>query len=208
LPEGVSVDIYRGNKAIDAGNYTAEAVLDYMNKENYEAPVIADVKWRILKKKIDTSGVRWDYDDSKIFVYDETPKEVKLVGVPKEVEVVYIDNVKINAGSYTARARLTYDTRNCEAGEIPDLKWTIRKANYDTEYVHWSYEEPFKYDAYEKSIVLRNLPKSIDVRYRDNKASAVGTYTAKAYLAYDTENYNAPEIETTIDWEIVPRDRD
>ena len=52
------------------------------------------------------------------------------------------------------------------------------------------------------------MPKSIDIRYRDNKASAVGTYTAKAYLTYDSENYNAPEIDTTIDWEIIPRNRD
>ena len=92
--------------------------------------------------------------------------------------------------------------------EIADLKWKIEKANYDTEYVHWSYDKPFTYDAYEKSIVLRNVPKSIDVRYRDNKAIAVGTYTAKAYLTYDSDNYNAPEIDTTIDWAIVSGDRE
>ena len=95
-----------------------------------------------------------------------------------------------------------------EADEIADLKWTIHKANYDTEHVHWSYDKPFRYDAYEKSIVLRNVPKSIDVRYRDNKAIAVGTYTAKAYLTYDSENYNEPEIDTTIDWAIVSRESD
>ena len=154
------------------------------------------------------SAVRWDYDESTLFVFDEKPKKVSLIGLPKDAEVVYVDNVKINAGSYTARARLTYDTRNCEAEEIADLKWKIDKANYDTEHVHWSYDKPFTYDAYEKSIVLRNVPKSIDVRYRDNKAIAVGTYTAKAYLTYDSENYNAPEIDTTIDWAIVSPDRD
>lgn len=208
LPEGVRVEAYRGNKAIDAGNYTAEATLDFSNRDNFETPQVPDLKWKIRKKKISTEDARWNYDDSTIFVYDEKPKEVRLVGLPQDVDVVYIDNVKINAGTYTARARLTYDTRNCEVDEIPDLRWTIRKANYDTEHVHWSYDKPFRYDAYEKTIVLRNVPKSIDVRYRDNKASAVGTYTAKAYLTYDSENYNAPEIETTIDWEIVPRDRD
>ena len=114
--------------------------------------------------------------------------------------------VKINAGTYTARARLTYDTRNCEADEIADLKWTIHKANYDTEHVHWSYDKPFVYDAYEKSIVLRNVPKSIDVRYRDNRAIAPGKYTAKAYLTYDNENYETPEIDTTIDWEITGKE--
>ncbi|MBQ3291673.1 MAG: BspA family leucine-rich repeat surface protein [Mogibacterium sp.] len=208
LPEGVRVEAYRGNKAIEAGNYTAEASLDFSNKDNFETPEVPDLKWRIRKKKISTENASWNYDASTLFVYDEKPKEVKLVGLPQDVDVVYIDNIKINAGTYTARARLTYDTRNCEADEIPDLKWTIHKANYDVEHVHWSYDKPFKYDAYEKSIVLRNVPKSIDIRYRDNKASAVGTYTAKAYLTYDSENYNPPEIDTTIDWEIVPRDRD
>ena len=193
LPEGVKVEVYRGNTAIDAGTYMAEAILDYSNKE---------------KKKINTSAVRWDYDPSNLFVYDETPKKVSLIGLPKDAEVVYIDNVKINAGTYTARARLTYDTRNCEADEIADLKWKIEKANYDTEHVYWSYDKPFIYDAYEKSIVLRNVPKSIDVRYRDNKAIAVGTYTAKAYLTYDSENYNEPEIDTTIDWAIISGDRE
>ena len=203
LPDGVTVQGYRGNTAIDAGTYMAEAILDYSNKDNYEEPTAASLKWRIQKKKINTSAVSWDYDPSTLFVYDEKPKKVSLIGLPNDAEVVYIDNVKINAGTYTARARLTYDTRNCEADEIADLKWTIHKANYDTEHVHWSYDKPFVYDAYEKSIVLRNVPKSIDVRYRDNKAIAVGTYTAKAYLTYDSENYNAPEIDTTIDWAIV-----
>ena len=46
------------------------------------------------------------------------------------------------------------------------------------------------------------MPKAISVRYRDNKAIAAGMYTAKAYLTYDSDNYEAPEIETTIDWEI------
>lgn len=208
LPEGVKVDAYRGNTAIDAGTYMAEAIIDYSNKDNYEEPTVANLKWRIQKRKINTSAVRWDYDASNLFIYDEKPKRVSLIGLPKDAEVVYVDNVKINAGTYTARARLTYDTRNCEADEIADLKWTIHKANYDTEHVHWSYDKPFIYDAYEKSIVLRNVPKSIDVRYRDNKAIDVGTYTAKAYLTYDSENYNEPEIDTTIDWAIVSRERD
>ena len=185
----------------------AEAFLDYDNRENYEEPTVPNLKWRTQKRRINTSAARWDYDDSTLFVYDEKPKEVRLIGLPEGAEVVYVDNSKINAGTYTARARLTYDTRNCEAEEIPDLRWKIEKANYDTEHVHWNYDRPFIYDTYEKSITLTNIPKSIDVRSRDNKASAVGTYTAKAYFSYDSENYNAPDIDTTIDWEIVAPDR-
>lgn len=208
LPEGVTADAYRGNRAIEAGSYTAEVSLDYRNKDNYEPPQMPDLKWSILKKKISTADARWNYDSSTLFVYDEKPKEVRLVGLPEGVDVVYIDNSKINAGAYTARAKLSYDSRNCEAEDIPDLKWTIEKANYDTELVHWNYDMPFEYDGYEKSISLLNVPRSIDVRYRDNKASAVGTYTAKAYFTFDSENYNPPEIASTIEWEIVPKRRD
>ena len=203
LPEGVRVEAYRGNKAIEAGSYLAEAKLRYRNKENYVEPIAPECKWKIEKKKIDTSEARWDYDEGTLIVYDGKPKEVKLVGVPKDVEVVSIDNRKINAVTYTAKARLSYDTANCEAEEIPDLKWTVEKASYDTGNVHWIYERPFEYDGKSKSISLANVPSSIGVRYRDNKASAVGTYTAKAYLTYDSDNFAEPDIDTSIDWSIV-----
>ena len=139
-------------------------------------------------------------------MYDDKVKEVKLEGVPEDIEVVYTDNSKINAGTYTARARLIYDTRNCEAVEIPDLKWRIHRAKYDTSAVHWDYDEPFEYDGTEKHITLKGVPWQIAVRYRDNRAVAPGRYTAKAYLTYDNENYETPEIDTTIDWEITGKE--
>ena len=200
LPEGVKVESYVGNKGIEAGGYTAEARLRYRHKENFEAPAVPELKWRIAKQEIDLSGVEWDYDGA--FVYDDKPKTVRLKGVPEGLDVVYTDNSRINAGTYTARARLIYDTHNYEAADIPDLKWTIAKASYDTSGAHWTYERPFEYDGTEKSISLKGVPKAISVRYRDNKAIAAGMYTAKAYLTYDSDNYEAPEIETTIDWEI------
>ena len=206
LPEGVRVEAYVGNKGTEAGGYTAEAKLGYRHKENFDAPSVPELRWRIAKKPIDLSEVRWDYDENTKFVYDEKPKTVKLEGVPEDIEVVYTDNSRINAGTYTARARLIYDTRNCEADQIPDLKWRISRAEYDTSDVHWTYEEPFVYDGTEKSITLTGVPEQIAVRYRDNKATAAGRYTAKAYLTYDSDNYEAPEIETTIDWEIKGKD--
>jgi len=200
LPEGVKVEAYVGNKGTEAGGYTAEARLRYRHKENFEAPSVPELKWRIAKKEIDLSDVEWDYDGS--FVYDDKPKEVRLKGLPEGSEVIYTDNNRINAGTYTARARLIYDTRNYEAKDLPDLKWRIAKASYDTSAAHWTYEGPFEYDGTEKSIWLKGVPEAISVRYRDNKAVAAGMYTAKAYLTYDSDNFEAPEIQTTIDWEI------
>ncbi len=207
LPDGVRVESYVGNKGIEAGGYTAEAKLRYRHKENFEAPSVPELRWRIAKKGLDLSEVHWNYDDDTVFVYDDKPKEVKLEGVPEGIEVVYTDNSKINAGTYTARARLIYDTRNCEAIEIPDLKWRILRAKYDTSAVRWDYDEAFEYDGTEKHITLKGVPWQIAVRYRDNRAIAPGKYTAKAYLTYDSENYEAPEISTTIDWEITGKDK-
>jgi uncharacterized protein YcfJ len=206
LPDGVRVDAYVGNKGVDAGGYTAEAKLSYKHKENFEAPSVPELRWKIAKKPLDLSEVKWNYGDDTVFVYDDKAKEVKLEGVPEGIEVVYTDNCKINAGTYTARARTIYDTRNCEIDKIPELRWRIDKATYDTSGAYWTYEKPFRYDGNEKSIVLKGVPDSIAVRYRDNKASAIGTYTAKAYLKYDSDNYEAPEIETTIDWAIIGKE--
>ena len=203
LPEGVKVDAYSGNKATEAGSYMADVVFKYKDPDNYEEPRINALRWEIKKKKINTDDIVWNYDESTLYVYDEQVKEVVLLGVPKDIDVVYVNNSKINAGTYVAKARLTYDTKNYEAESIPDCKWTIRKASFDTSETRWDYTKPFIYDAYIKGVSLKNVPNKIDVRYRDNKASAIGTYTAKAYLTYNSDNYNTPDIDTTIEWEIV-----
>ena len=41
-----------------------------------------------------------------------------------------------------------------------------------------------------------------------NPVDEAGKYTAKAYISYDSDNYNAPEIDTTIDWAIVSGERE
>lgn len=203
LPEGVKVEAYSGNKATDAGAYTATVTFRYKNAENYEAPEMKPFRWKINKKPINTDSIEWNYNESTMFVYDEQIKEIKLIGVPNDVEVVYVNNSKIDAGSYIAKAKLIYDTKNFEAKEIPDCIWKIAKANLDTSEVRWSYDEPFRYDGEAKKITLKNLPAKISVRYMDNVATEIGSYKAKAYLTYNTDNYNPPAIETSIDWEIV-----
>ena len=122
--------------------------------------------------------------------------------------MIYTNNRKINAGRYTAKAYLVYDVRNYEVPDIPDLRWQIKKAVIDTSQTHWTYQKPFKYDGYEKKVVLGNVPRSVNVRYKDNTAVMVGIYTAKAYIDYDSENYEPPEIETSIDWEIEQTPKD
>ena len=203
LPDGVEVESYRGNRGIEAGTYIAEVRFNYLDADNYNAPVMPALRWRIQRQKINTDDMVWNYNDNSSFIYDGTVKEVALVGVPAGVDVMYINNAKINAGTYVAKARLSYDTKNYEAEDVPDLVWTINKANFDTSEVYWDYEEPFLYDGTEKKVSLKNLPSTIVARYMDNRAILIGSYTAKAYLSYNTDNYEEPNIDTTVEWEIV-----
>ena len=202
LPEGVEIESYRGNRGMEAGTYIAEVKFRYLDPENYETPILPALRWRIQKQRINTEEMVWNYTDDTTFVYDGKAKEVALVGVPNGVEVLYINNTKINAGTYVAKARLSYDTKNYEAEDVPDLIWQINRATYDTSEVRWSYDMPFKYDGEEKKVALQNVPSSIIVRYMDNRAISPGSYTAKAYLSYNTDNYEEPNIETSIEWEI------
>lgn len=203
LPEGVKVAAYSGNKATDAGVYTASATFRCADQDNFETPEIQPLRWKIHRKRINTSDTVWNYNESTLFVYDEKIKEIKLTGVPKDVEVVYVNNSKIDAGTYIAKAKLTYDTKNYVADDIQDCIWTINKADIDTSGVHWSYDEPFEYNGKVKKVVLKDVPNKIEVRYMDNKATEIGSYTAKAYLTYNTDNYNEPKIDKTVEWEIV-----
>lgn len=203
LPEGVKVVGYRGNTAVDAGMYTAEVMLTVEDTENYEVTDVKPLRWKIDKQKIDADGMFWNYSDGSLFVYDDQIKEVSLVGIPDGVEAVYINNRKINAGTYVAKARLVYDNKNYVIEEVPDLVWRIEKASFDTSITYWDYDGPFQFDGHEKKITLKNLPNHIEVRYMDNRATAIGSYTAKAYLSYNTDNFKEPDIPRTIEWEIV-----
>lgn len=206
LPKGVKVEAYRGNKAIDAGGYVAEVILKY-DKEFYEEPAIPPLKWEIHKGEIDTSGISWNYDEP--FVYDGEEKTVELVGLPDTVEVTYYDNTGINAGDHEAIALIeAKDPHNYETPRpVEGCLWHIGKASYDMSRVYWTYEQAFTYDGNEKQVILEGLPDSIAVRYRDNRAAAIGTYTAKAYLTYDSDNYNIIDFDSTIDWSIIPQDK-
>jgi hypothetical protein len=86
LPDGVTVDVYLENRAIEAGTYVAEARLSYRNSENYEEPVVPELKWRITRKKIDTSDIRWDYDEDGGYFSDDTIRKEakKLLEVAKK----------------------------------------------------------------------------------------------------------------------------
>lgn len=57
LPNGVSVDSYLENEKISPGEYTASAILNY-DAVNYNAPLINNLKWKILAPQTAPTNVR------------------------------------------------------------------------------------------------------------------------------------------------------
>lgn len=111
----------------------------------------------------------------------------------------------IARGSYHVVLKLT-DTENYRWKTTEDatvtLQFTIIKATYDMSGAKWDYTDAFTYDGLEKTVAVTGLPEGVTVSgYTGEKAVAAGTYTAKAALAYDEDNYNAPVIED-LTWKI------
>ena len=122
IPTGVTV-AYTNNKATNAGEYNATAVL---TGEGYKTLTLT-AKLKINKINYDMSNARWNY--SSAFTYDGSDKSVTVTGLPDGVTVKqYTDNTKKNAGTYTAKVSFNYDTVNHNAPTIADCTWTIDQA--------------------------------------------------------------------------------
>ena len=104
------------------------------------------------------------------------------------------------AGNYTATfiVQETEDYRGLEAS----ADFTVAKANYNMAGARWVYSAPFRYDGKEHTVELTGLPAGVTVEsYENNTAAAVGDYYARAKLAYDAHNYNAPAVHV-LGWTI------
>lgn len=77
LPEGVSVAEYENGAGVNAGEYTASVKSFIYDYENYNEPVLtgdnATFTWKIDKLIVDSSEVRWDFQDGKQLASGEKP---------------------------------------------------------------------------------------------------------------------------------------
>ena len=74
------------------------------------------------------------------------------------------------------------------------LPINVLRADYDTSGVLWQ-NTVFYYDTMAKQPTLTGLPDGVSVvGYTTADAVRAGTYTTKAILSYDTENYNPPSV--------------
>lgn len=206
LPEGVSVS-YKGNQALEAGDYTARAVFSVEDTDNFLPPQPEELQWNIAPAPIDLSGVRWDY--SSPFVYDGSEKEIRLKGLPEGVTARYEGNVASDAGEYSAQATLLPpEGSSYRETKILGTVWKIEKADIDISEARWGCSDDLVYDRMLKRVEIKGLPDGLHVDYTGNEAVDAGTYQAEAVLTpYDEDNFNAPEM-TGYTWQIAKADID
>ena len=183
LPIGVTVT-YEGNGQTTVGEYeiTAKFTGDAINYEP-----IPDKKVKLTIVPLTLSGISFE---SKIFIYDGTPKSLYISGdLPNDITVSYEGNGQIAAGEYTITAKFTAPEHY---GTLPNLTatLTITKATYDMSRVVFE-NDTVTYDGQEHSITATNLPEGVTVTYEGNGKVNAGTYTVTAHFTGDTVNHNS-----------------
>ena len=188
-----------------------DVVLELKDPANYKWST-TDNAQVTLQFKITRAENEWTVDPSITgWTYGEAAKAP--VGEAKfgEVSVEYSGTTNggaayngvatpTEAGSYTATfiVQETEDYKGLETS----VDFTIAKADYNMRGAKWDYTEPFRYDGKEHKVEVVGLPTGVTVEsYENNTATAVGDYYAKANLAYDADNYNAPTI-SKLGWTI------
>ena len=208
IPDYVEVT-YENNKETNAGTYNAIAIVEY-DEINYniinDEHLVLIQQWTINKAQIDMWSVRWDYSATQPFTYDGNEKEVKLINLPQGISANYENNTKTNAGTYTARATLSYNTTNYELINInfnETINWTINKQQVDKPnkvsgrlFYNGQEQTGVNYNAEDKDILFTVSGNAT--------ATNAGEYSA-TFALIDTNNYEWNDKTTTnvvIEWEI------
>lgn len=121
---------YGGDLATDVGCYVRTALVEDTENNNYVARE-AMIEWQIEKAEIDISNMAWQTE--KEFTFDGKAKAVKLVNVPSDLSVSYVNAEKTEVGKYTAVAVFDYNPDNYDivGGDLTALKrleWEIKQA--------------------------------------------------------------------------------
>ena len=132
-----------------------------------------------------------DYNGEKQFVYPEGY-------VPTGTEINYYCNDKkfegaVSAGKYEIKAEIKLPAGYNLICDKKTCTLTINKAKQSSVGMAFP-DRKFDYDGKEKSVALNfyndaNLPDGITVTYENEKATEVGTYTAKAVFSGSNPNY-------------------
>ncbi|WP_343328877.1 MBG domain-containing protein [Polaribacter staleyi] len=182
LPTGTSVSYLNNNKT-NAGVYEVVATI---SKENYKDLIL---KATLTIAKLTLNNLSFE---DEVFVYDETPKSLKISGnLPTEVSVSYTNNAFTEAGVYEVEATIS-------GGNYEDLilkaNLTIIKATLND----FSFkDESFVYDGTIKSLkIVGDLPTGVSVSYTNNNHTDVGSYEVTATIS--GANYISKVLKETL----------
>lgn len=193
LPQGATVN-YTSNKATNAGEYNAEAVISC---EGYNTLTL---NAKLTINKIDIEGITFT---GATVSYDANEHKLEVAGtLPDGVSVSYTGgenkNASTNSGEYEIIATLTganYNTLELKASLV------IKKLTIVENSISFS-GETFEYDAKEHSIsVTGNIPYGVSVSYSGgengkNGSTSAGTYTIVATIS--GRNYNTLTLEAEL----------
>ncbi len=130
------------------------------------------------------------------FYYDGLNKTVEVI-LPQGFELLgYTDNVKSEAGAYTATAIV----RDINADVVFDvtLAWQIVMPTVD---FTWNYSAPFTYNGAQQSVGLADYDADrFTVSYVGNTAQNAGTYNAVATVKFKSSGVTFKTVELT--WQI------
>jgi len=162
----------------------------------------AENEWTVIPS---VSG--WTYGETPAAPVGEAKfgeVSVEYTGTANDGTAYHSTAAPIAAGNYKAifTVQETEDYRGLEAS----VDFTVAKAAYDMSGAKWDYRKPILHDGETHSVWFdeASLPDGVTVsNYTGNTASDIGRYTANVSLTYDDKNYQHPDFDTLLAWEII-----
>ena len=183
------------------GHYTV--TFSYEELENYVIAI------NVVQKEVVLENLTWT--DSSNFVYDGNEKTVLITSeLPNYVDVQYEDNVKANAGNYTATANFSVnDNHYSLLTESTSHNWEIQKAEVSQAELQniALVQNAFTYTENLNQVQVDNatLPAGFQAEIiSGGSATSAGNYTAVISLT-PSNNYNKPQ-NINLAWTIAKAD--
>ena len=196
LPAGVTVS-YEGNGQTEVGKYlvTAKFAVD---TDNYYAIADKSATLTILEATEElpvVSGVT--FADATV-VYDGLTHSLAIEGtLPEGITVEYINNDKINAGSYIVEAKFFYGDIELE-GQSLRAKLKIEKATADLSGISFAGKTVLYNGEAHSLSIAGTLPDYATVSYVGNGQTTPGSYKVLAVFNLGSNYESVEDMEATL----------
>lgn len=188
IPDGATL-YYENNSATEIGTYVVKVTVTHANYEDFVTTAVLEITEPDAPVLNKITGITFD---DVTYTYDGEEKTVEIKGeLPEGVSVSYTDNTGKNAGTYNAVATLSGD-----GYESLTLTATLKINRGKLEGISFD-NKVFDYDGEKKTIEISGtLPDGVTISYKNNSATASGTYSAVATLTSD--NYETLVLYATL----------